>query len=289
MTLLQSGIRAVSELVRYLRLHLQSLDPLVERYYDLPRAPGEAPVWLSLTTLPSRIEKVSPTIKSLLDQTVRVDGIRLNLPSRSRRENCAYAVPLYFKTCRPLELVNCPIDHGPITKLLPTVVDFQNIPETKIIVVDDDTIYPKTMVEALTSASEELPESAICMRGWRLPPQNRHSQRRYVQASQTSTPTRVEIMQGASGFLVKPGFFQNGILEDQSAPPEAFFVDDILVSGVLARQNIPRYVPVSPIQFVRISSLSSLGTPSLVHGENKDGHNNAELYRYFSDYWKLRD
>lgn len=285
----QRVLKAAGELVRYVRLHFQGLAPLAERYYDLPRAPGEDPIWISLTTLPSRIEKVAPTIKSLLDQSVRVDGIRINLPNQSRREKCGYKIPLFLKRCRPLDLASCAEDHGPITKLLPTVYDFQQIPDTKIIIVDDDTIYPRTMVESLVQTSELHPDSAACMRGWRVPPGDRHRDRRYVQASTATTPTQVAIMQGASGFLVKPRFFENDALIDEQAPPEAFFVDDILVSGTLAKLNIPRYVAPSPIQFVRISSISSMGTPSLVHGENKDGHNNAALYRYFSEHWKLRD
>ncbi len=285
----QTAFRAVSELLRYLKLHFQDLSSLADRYYDLPRAAGETPVWISLTTLPSRIKKTAPTIKSLLDQTVRVDGIRFNLPSESRREKCGYTVPTFLQNCAPLSLVSCPEDHGPITKLLPTVRDFESIPDARIIIVDDDTIYPKTMVEALTTTGEQFPHSAVCMRGWKVPPGDVHKDRIYVQASGIEQPTPVAILQGASGFMVRPGFFPDNILVDADAPPEAFFVDDILVSGTLAKQGISRYVAPSAIQFVRISSLSAMGTPSLVHGENKDGHNNAALYRYFRDHWKLRD
>ena len=281
--------RAIKELIRYLRLHLQSLNSLSERYQRLPRAHSDSPVWISLTTLPSRIERVAPTLKSLLDQSRRVDGIRLNLPMWSRREDCAYSIPLSLQDRPPFEMVSCPEDLGPITKLLPTVTDFENQPDCKIIIVDDDTIYPQTMVEALTQTSQALPDSAVCMRGWKVPRQNRHADRRYIQASSCLEPTPVAVMQGASGFLVKPRFFQGNILQDKNAPPEAFFVDDILVSGALARAGIPCHVAPSPISFVRISSLSAMGTPSLVHGENRDGHNNAVLYEYFRDSWTLRE
>jgi hypothetical protein len=279
----------VRELFRYLRLHIQRLGPLAENYETRPRAPGRSPVWLSLTTLPSRISRVGPTLKSLLDQTVRVDGIRLNLPQRSRRENCPYTIPPHLDGVPPIQLASCDKDWGPITKLLPTVQDFEDRPDAKIIIVDDDTIYPRTMVEALTTCSETLPDSAICMRGWKLPKDYRHCDRRYIQASGVHSATPVAIMQGASGFLVKPRFFEGGVLHDEQAPDEAFFVDDILVSGTLARVGVARHVAPSPIRFVRISSLAAMGTPSLVHGENKDGHNNATLYRYFDPYWRLRD
>jgi hypothetical protein len=250
---------------------------------------GSAPLWVSLTTLPSRIGRLGPTLSSLLDQDVRADGIRINLPQSSRREKVGYEIPEFLTRLGCVTIAPCSQDWGPLTKLMPALIDCQDQPETRIVVVDDDTIYPKTLLSTLGRASAERPDSAICMRGWKVPSDNRHANRRYIQASDCDRVTPVEVVQGASGFLVRAGFLPPESLQDPLAPPEAFFVDDIFVSGTLAKRGVPRHVPPSEIAFVRIGSMRSWGTPSLVHGENLDGHNNNTMYRYFSAHWQLRD
>ena len=280
---------ALRELVRYVRLHFQDLNVLARRYRTLPRVEGDAPLWVSLTTLPSRIGRLGPALRSLLDQEVRADGIRINLPEFSRREKVGYEIPDFLSRLDCLTVCPCAEDWGPLTKLMPALIDLKDQPEARIVVVDDDTIYPKTLLSALGRASAERPNSAICMRGWKVPSENRHANRRYIQASDCDRLSPVEIVQGASGFLVRAGFLPPDSLRDPQAPPEAFYVDDILVSGTLAKRGVPRLVPPSEVAFVRIGSMRSWGTPSLVHGENLDGHNNNTLYHYFSDHWQLRD
>lgn len=282
-------VAVLREILRYLKLHFTDLETLAGRYQKLPRVPGSAPLWVSLTTLPSRISRLGPTLKSLLDQEVRADGIRINLPEHSRRESQGYEIPNFLSSLECLSLIRCDRDWGPLTKLMPALIDLQEQPEARILVVDDDTIYPRTLLSTLGRASADRPSAAVCMRGWKVPHDGRHSNRRYVQASDCEQPVPVEIMQGASGFLVRAGTLPPAALQEDSIPEEAFFVDDILVSGTLARLGVERWVPPSDIAFVRMGSWRSWGTPSLVHGENSDGHNNNLLYRHFDPYWHLRD
>lgn len=282
-------IAALQEIFRYLKLQFSELQSLARHYQELPRCAGAEPLWVSLTTLPSRISRLGPTLKSLLDQEVRADGIRINLPEISRRESREYDIPEFLRGLDCVSVVPCSRDWGPLTKLMPTLLDLQEQPRARILVVDDDTIYPRTLLSTLGQASAELPSAAVCMRGWKVPFQERHANRRYIQASRCERPTPVEIMQGASGFLVRAGSLPPAELQDPSLPPEAFFVDDILVSGCLARLGIERWVFPSDIAFTRMGSWSSWGTPTLVHGENSDGRNNNLLYSHFGEYWQLRD
>jgi hypothetical protein len=87
--------------------HYSGENPLLDRLYDFRlrridlaslearhlENPRRADLVVTLTTLPSRIERLQPTIKSLLNQTVRPAAIRLNVPPWSKRERQPYTVP----------------------------------------------------------------------------------------------------------------------------------------------------------------------------------------------------
>ena len=60
------------------------------------RSAGQADrcdVVISLTSIPSRLAMIEPTLKSLLCQTLAAREIRLYLPGFSHREQLAYSVP----------------------------------------------------------------------------------------------------------------------------------------------------------------------------------------------------
>ena len=51
----------------------------------------------TLTTLPSRIKNIEPTIASLCHQTVLPEKILINIPEYSRREESSYVIPDFLK------------------------------------------------------------------------------------------------------------------------------------------------------------------------------------------------
>lgn len=109
------------------------------------------PVWLSLTTIPERMQKTCAIIKKLLETDTTLDKIVLNIPHRYKR----------FKTipdCRDLEsirdsrfILNRTPDYGPLTKLLPTL---DIIPPESILIICDDSEYRKGVFE-LAARSQE--------------------------------------------------------------------------------------------------------------------------------------
>jgi len=59
-----------------------------------------------------------------------------------------------------------------------------------------------------------------------------------VRATRLRTPYEVDVLQGMSGYLVRPEFFDLRALCDYSAAPEAvFFVDDVWISAIAARAS----------------------------------------------------
>ena len=85
-----SGENPILDSLYDLWLRRQDLDALDRRHLENPR---RTDVVVTLTTLPSRIDRIAPTIKSLLNQTISPAAIRLNLPVLSRRERQSYVIP----------------------------------------------------------------------------------------------------------------------------------------------------------------------------------------------------
>jgi hypothetical protein len=108
---------------------------------------------VSFTTSPTRMNKCSPMINSILNQTRKPDLFLLNIPAEFARTGEAYIVPKYIR--KSLTVNHIKEDYGPATKILPTVAYLRQQERsceymdeyTRIIYLDDDIAYPKKMVE----------------------------------------------------------------------------------------------------------------------------------------------
>lgn len=106
-------------------------------------------VVVGITSLPSRIGLIRPTIESLLMGARKPDRIIVALPLRSQREQCGYDVPSWLADLGVL-VTRPDTDAGPGTKLLGTlpVVPADSI----LILADDDVRYRNDFVEKLACA-----------------------------------------------------------------------------------------------------------------------------------------
>ena len=252
---------------------------------------------ISLSVLPTRFKGLKPTLNSITDQTVLPRKIILNLPRVFRRDKTDYKIPDYVKE-HPLVEINW-IEHdlGPATKLLPTLDLFKK-EDLLIIVVDDDQIYPQEMVENYCAYAKKLPDAAMTLSGWVVPQSFDHGDkyqfyggivRFYRRDNSVSEPMRVDCLQGAASFAVRPSFFDNRIFNFEEAPKEAFFVDDIWVSGNIARKEIPIFVIPGPFRFGRFVSVRQSSKFGLSNSVNAENTNNNTMYRYFEkDWWSLK-
>src|SRR5262249_42874639 len=155
-------------------------------------------------------------------------------------ENRACNVPDWLSRLSSVE-IHTTEDAGPVTKLLPTLL--QSPPDARLIVVDDDRIYHPWFIEELVKHSDLRPDVAVVGSGWDAPGDmtDRPSTLAATLAGRAPVPIKctrvgserpVDIMQGLSGYLVKPKFFDGAALADYSGAPEAaFFVDDVWISG----------------------------------------------------------
>lgn len=258
--------------------------------------PRRSDAVVSLTSIPSRLPLIERTLKSLLRQSLAPRRIVLNLPRFSKREGVAYEVPGFLTGIAAVSIRWCE-DMGPATKLIPTLL--AEATDQRIIVVDDDRIYPANLVADLVAASDGDPAAAFCMSGWVVPadlvdrPTTVWSNLRMlppapIRARRLSRPVAVDIVQGLSGYLVKPSFFDAKAITDYGgAPQEAFFVDDVWIS---AHCNARRFVIPSrranyqPKLHRGFYGRTSLGRINRGPGPDSQ-RNNSIVIRHFAARW----
>jgi hypothetical protein len=258
---------------------------------------NRANVIVTLTTLPSRIHRIDLTLKSLLCQTVSPAAIQVNVPGASRREQVPYAVPAWLQRLRSVRVVRCD-DFGPSTKLIPAL--FEAGPEQRLLVVDDDRIYQRHFIEQMIAAADACPDAAVAGSGWDAPSDLTDRPTTLMatllgrppaplKCTRVRTVRDVDVMQGLSGYIVKPKFFDRIALTDYSRAPEAaFFVDDVWISAhcrarkVVVRGRRTNFPSIFDARFFKRSSLGLInrGTGTFA------SRNNTVMLRHFAARWR---
>jgi hypothetical protein len=190
----------------------------------------EAPVVVAMTTLPSRIGLMEPTLRSLRAQTRVPDQVLLALPERSRREGVGYRLPDFL---RPgggwddlVQVVAAEQDFGPGTKLLGCLPAIAQ--PSIVLLADDDVRYHPRFVEDLVEAQVDDERGAFSYYTYRA--------------------RGLTVGQGCDGFTMWSPRLRGlrtwvaSHLDD----PAVFHQDDVWISFFLARAGVRvRQVPLS--------------------------------------------
>lgn len=244
-----------------------------------PRPPAPARperLVVTLTTVPERMDRLAPVLRSLLDQTVPADRIVLARPEISRRSGRPYpALEPAFPGVDVIEAT----DEGPATKLLPAL---RAEPQAALLVVDDDVIYPADFIEQMLAWHRRLPQAAIGWRGWQIRPGVHPKRFRHVFATELAAPRSVDILLGTWGYLVPPGALDAAVHDFSGYPPGVRFVDDVWFSGHLARRGVARIVV--PGRGLPVETEAS-DLAALTFGPNSTGTNDLEAIEAFARWW----
>ena len=267
------------EFSRYVLLHAATRG----LRHDRDDARAEPPeVVVSLTTIPSRIQAIYPTLRSLSDQTVRPARIVVALPAYSRRQQRPYVVPDRIRQQPLVTVLAAGRDWGPATKLIPALEQLADRPDTLVLAVDDDNVYPRTFIETMVRHASVLPDAAFGLRGWPVPASLRWRDRLTIFGTDVAAPVRTDVLEGCGGILVRPRFFDSSFRDLSEA---AHFADDVWISGHLARNGIPAYVVPHRGTHIHLGALASLLGPALNHTENRDGVHEQTLIEHFRGHW----
>lgn len=124
----------------------------------------EHPVIVGLTTIPSRLSYLRPTIESILNQTRKPDNIYISIPYKCRKNGEEYDQDKLNEISAmdsSIIILRFDEDLGPVMKLK-GMLSLDCHPETSIITVDDDVEYHNKMVENLLNRSKDYPNTVLC-------------------------------------------------------------------------------------------------------------------------------
>ncbi len=225
---------------------------------------------ITLSTIPPRFANLGPTLQGLIAQTSRPEAIELYIPKSYRRfPQWGGALP---EVPEGVTIVRTEEDLGPATKILPAARVYRG-QEIELLYVDDDILFTKDWAKQSLSLRKAHPRTAICSasftiwrfaQGWRA---DRPLPRAVSAPSKDHQPGAVfrrvlkrmlaiggkgarvtpfthklrhsgysDIAQGYGGVMVQPDFFDDLVYD---IPQVLWLVDDIWLSGHLARQDIP--------------------------------------------------
>ena len=234
---------------------------------------------ISLSTIPPRFGLIGGTLASLLQQKRRPEAIRLYIPRAYRRfPDYAGEVP---QVPDGVEVVRVDDDLGPASKVLFAARDLRG-QAVDILYCDDDHHYSPGWSAGLLAGRARHPEAAVAAAGrtvasLQLPdnhpkpqPQARHApvlnerlgfqlRRLWAEYRHRKGPPMpfgipfrtvvrsgyTDIAEGYRGVAIRPDFLDDVAFE---IPPVMWSVDDIWLSGMMARRGIDIWAEAGPVR-----------------------------------------
>jgi len=209
-------------------------------------------VVVSLTTVPSRVSHINITLNSIQRQSYKPDDVYVCIPFKSQSESLDYKIPANLND--EFNIIRCQ-DYGPITKLV-GVLPLETDPDTVIITVDDDVVYPEGMIEKMISKHREYTKCAIGSAGFKFggfpfyysSVNNRHENNNQVYSFNIPPEGEpVDVFFSSPGILYKREFFPSQdrldkILRFTTENDDLQRNDTLTLCGYLSKRGIQRRV-----------------------------------------------
>lgn len=147
------------QLIRYFKIkyNITSIDNYINNYKDVDKI--DKKIVISFNT--SNITNLDPMLKSILDQSLRVDKIVLNTTKNINLPN---------KYKKFLNIYKVDNSLGPATSIIPSLLREVD-KDTHIIFIKDNIIYNKYFIENLIDESDKFPKNVIsCKQGFLVKP-----------------------------------------------------------------------------------------------------------------------
>lgn len=273
---------------------------------------NDSNIIISFTTIPSRLknDNLKKVIESMLRQTCRAKEIIINIPYFLKKTGTQYIIPKWLRSMEGIITINRCEDYGPATKYI-TILQIAD-PNQRIYITDDDVLLDKNTLEWHSLYGKKYPTCCLANIGVKL--ENLNFQRGtiylsnnnailnlgfkmfYIDNSKTveNLTTKIDIVLGFGGYSLIPSMINVNDVMPNNLPKEAFFVDDIVISGALAKNNVTRLVIKGPeISRMTIGDLYDYVVGYLIKSNveilsvsnNSTHKNNNTMINYFRNYW----
>lgn len=194
------------------------------------------PIVVSLTTFSERINDVYLAIESLFQQSRKAGKVVLWL---SKQDFSLDDIPAVLrKQCkRGLEIELCEKDLGPYTKIYYALKKY---PDSLILTVDDDILYPIDIVDQLYRAYQKQPNMIHCHRAHKIRLDGNGRVLPYSKWDRfpwDSQPSRLVFPTGVGGVLYFPGCFDDEVLNQDAFIKLAPNADDVWLKSMSLKKG----------------------------------------------------
>jgi hypothetical protein len=265
---LTESIHATEEVTR----RALRLDPA-----DFDYVPTRKDCVVALSAVPTRLPYLKAVLAHLMQQTIAGVGIELHIPQRVRSTGDDWPPPpAWLLGLRSVRIVRHELDPGPSLKYLGPLRRRRES-DPLIVVVDDDVLYPRGMIEALMQAEATREHTVFCCRGWNIHP-TLSWDRSVLLTAEPGRLKPVAIATAHGGYALRRSFVEVDLLEDLAdAPDECRMMDDVWLSGHLSRWGIPKLLVDSPPRY-------RLMIPTALGGDR--ARRNDVAIHYFGAAWR---
>ncbi len=259
----------------------------LDKYPKVVRYLRKHSVQTTMTTSPERLKKVEAVLATL--DTSYLDHINIVLPHRYGREKKPYnkADVKRIAAFPKVRIIRTEKDYGPITKMLPVL---RKVRDRKAIIIsiDDDVGYPMGMINEFIYQKIEKHPKAIIESTEGLEP------REHIKNFKTvwPAPTKprhpyADLVEGWMGVAYTKNLVNTKTMEEISNfSKECYLSDDIVISYVLADNNVP-VVRLTDNKYTEhpVSYLYGTGNDALMRG---GGTGNVVNVGHLSDDFNLQ-
>jgi hypothetical protein len=231
----------------------------------------------SVTTSPKRILLMEKTINSILNQSVPPTLIRINIPKIFKRTGETYIIPAFISNNPKIKIYQYEEDYGPIMKVLPTIMDYQNDDHTIIIYGDDDVLTLPLTIENYLDFMMKDSKNIYCLSGINYINNN-------FNYTNNAILNKVNIVEGFATVCLKSNIIKTSIIEYYNIikdNKDCFHSDDLILSNFFAMNKIKLYKVYSSKANKEL--WMSYGC-ELNYGNLKDGLKNLNQGGHFNTY-----
>ncbi|WP_025742990.1 hypothetical protein [Aquimarina pacifica] len=261
----------------YHTLRLKSLSSTTLSSYS----EESVPVIVSLTTIPSRINKVDITIRSILMQTKRPKKVVLWLPE-SLRGKIPKSLDLLQQGVFEIKFSHLTCSHKKLIHSL------QEYPDDVIVTCDDDFIYNQNWLDFLYNQHIKYPKSIVANQarmiryskeGDLLPYKN------WIYDKDKGASDKSILPIGANGVLYPPGALHKDVFDENLFFKLAPKADDLWFKAMALLQHtesrLSDKIPPIPIPIMGTQKVS-------LKKENIDKGKNVIQWKALQDYFNLK-
>ncbi len=246
-------------------------------------AKGKDQLIVSLTTFPARIGKVWMTIESILRQDTKPDRIILWLFDGEFEGKNSLPKELLLLEERGLEIRFCAENLMPHKKYYYTLSEYS---DATIITIDDDMLYPPSMLTSLLKFHRNFPDAICCAISRRIKVKDGslrpYKEWQYLHENTLPCYSNL-IMGGGGGTLFPPGSLPQQVLDREGIIKHSLRTDDLWlkIMSLKAGTKVLSLAGEFPRFFIPILSRKNFRLADSNIGEGQNDKIFAELVREF--------